>query len=395
MRLIQSLKLKQQRVLMRVDFNVPLSNGNVTDDFRIQAALPTLLHCLNEGSSVILMSHLGRPKGRRVDELSLLPVGEVLSDLLEKPIKFSNDCISDDALSVSQNLVPGEVHLLENLRFHGGETENDPLFSKKLSGHGTIYINDAFGTAHRAHASNVGVVKHFQEKAIGFLMEKEYQYFHQVFWEPKRPMVIILGGAKIGSKLRIINRFLREADSIVVGGGMAFTFLKAREYSIGQSLVEEDLIETAKSILSKSERLAVPLHLPVDFVVTHDIQSGRSSGEKKTGNFKNGEIGVDIGRKTIQMFQGIIQESRMVVWNGPMGIFEYPEFRRGTVEIARAVSGVSRRGGVSIIGGGDTAAAIKLVGLEKTMSHISTGGGASLEILAGNELPAFSAIEVK
>jgi len=392
---IKSLRLKKQKVLIRVDFNVPLSNGNVTDDFRIQAAVPTIQYCLHEGSSVVLMSHLGRPKGKKVSELSLLPVGEVLSDLLEKPIKFSDDCISAGAIAVSLNLSPGEIHLLENLRFNSGETENDPLFSKMLSQHGTIYVNDAFGTAHRAHASNVGVVNYFQDKAIGFLMEREYKYFHQVLREPKRPLIIILGGAKIGTKLSIINRFLREADSILVGGGMAFTFLKAQGYEIGQSLVEEDLIQTAVSILNRSKEQKVRIYLPMDFVVTHDVKSGLSSGEKDIDQFTNSEMGVDIGPKTIKLFRNVIKESQTVAWNGPMGIFESAEFRKGTAEIAQSVADLTTRGGVSIIGGGDSAAAIKLLGLEKTVSHISTGGGASLELLAGKELPAFTAIEGK
>ena len=391
---IESIRLKKQRVLIRVDFNVPLSDGTVTDNFRIQAALPTIQYCLNEGSSVVLMSHLGRPGGKEVKKLSLLPVGEVLSDLLEKSIKFSGDCISDEAITVSQNLLPGEIHLLENLRFHTGETKNDPLFSQKLSQHGTTYVNDAFGTVHRAHASNVGVVDYFRERAIGFLMEKELTYFHQILREPKRPLVIILGGAKIGTKLGIIHRFLQEADSIIIGGGMAFTFLKAQRYTVGKSLVEENLIETAASILDQSKKLQIPIYLPLDFVVTHDVKSGRSSGEKDVNQFTENEIGVDIGEKTIQRFRKIIGKSQTVVWNGPMGMFETPNFRKGTSEIARSVADLTNREGVSIIGGGDSAAAIKLLKLENTMSHISTGGGASLELLAGNKLPAFSAIEV-
>lgn len=390
---IQSIRLKKQRILIRVDFNVPLHDGTVSDNFRIQAALPTIQYCLNEGSSVVLMSHLGRPEGKKVEELSLLPVGEVLSDLLEKSIKFSEDCISNEAITVSQNLLPGEVHLLENLRFHKGETENDPFFSQKLSQHGTTYVNDAFGTAHRAHASNVGVVNYFREKAIGLLMEKEFTYFHQILQEPKRPLVIILGGAKIGTKLGIIHRFLQEADSIIIGGGMAFTFLKAKRYMVGQSLVEENLIETATAILNQSKKLQIPIYLPLDFVVTHDVKSGRPSGEKDINQFTEGEIGVDIGKKTVQLFRKIIGKSQTVVWNGPMGIFETPDFRNGTSEIARSVAELTNREGVSIIGGGDSAAAIKLFGLENFMSHISTGGGASLELLAGNKLPAFSTIE--
>lgn len=390
---VKSLKLKKQRVLIRVDFNVPLKNGQVADDFRIRAALPTIDFCLREGASIVLMSHLGRPGGKRVEELSLLPVGEVLCDLLEKAIKFSDDCVSDEAISVSQDLAPGEVHLLENLRFHEGETENDPIFSESLSKHGTVYVNDAFGTAHRPHASNVGVVNYFREKGVGFLMEKEYRYLHDVLKEPKRPLVLVLGGAKIRTKLNLIDRFLPEADSILVGGGMAFTFLRAKGYSVGNSLVEEDLLEKARSIMRKSERLKVPLVFPTDFVITEDVESGVSRGEKAIDRLGEGEVGADIGARTIREFRDVLRGSGTVVWNGPMGIFESPQFRQGTRAIALAVSTVSEMGGISVIGGGDTAAAIRGLGLEEKMSHISTGGGASLELLSGKRLPAFEAIE--
>lgn len=393
MRSVSSLNLKKQRVLMRVDFNVPLKGGVVTDEFRIQAVLPTISFCLNEGASVTLMSHLGRPGGKSVGEMSLLPVGEVLSDLLEKPLKFSDDCISEDAVRVSQNLAPGEIHLLENLRFHPGETDNELAFGRKLSRHGTVYVNDAFGTAHRAHASNVGVVRHFQEKAIGFLMERELKYLRTALENPRRPLVILLGGAKIGTKLGIISRFLREADSIVIGGAMAFTFLRSRGYAVGESLVEEDLLKSAESIVQKARMGNVPFHLPTDFVITRDIAAGRSLGEKDTGELLSGEIGVDIGTKTIRQFREVVSQGGTVLWNGPMGVFESSEFRNGTLAMAISVSKVAGRGGISIIGGGDTVAAVRMLGLDQKMSHLSTGGGASLELLAGKKLPAFAAIE--
>ncbi|MBC8175121.1 MAG: phosphoglycerate kinase [Candidatus Marinimicrobia bacterium] len=393
MKTIKDLNLHRQRVLMRVDFNVPLLDGQVTDDFRIQAALPSIEFCMEKGASLILMSHLGRPNGKYVKELSLIPVGEVLSDIIEKSIKFSTDCISQEGINVSKHLIPGEIHLLENLRFHDGETENDPKIANKLAQHGTVYVNDAFGTAHRAHASNVGVAPHYQQKGIGLLMEKEYAFLHDSMVEPKRPLVIVLGGAKIGTKLNLINRFIHYADEIIVGGGMAFTFLKVMGYSIGKSLVEEDLFETAAGILKKAESKGVDIHFPKDFSVTDNIDSGIKLAEKKLGEIEDDEIALDIGSETISSFRFIIENASTLVWNGPMGVFEKSEFRRGTMAIAKEIANVKSRGGCSIIGGGDTAAAVRKFGMETFMSHISTGGGASLKLLAGQELPALEALK--
>lgn len=390
---IDSINIRNQKVLMRVDFNVPIEHEVIKDNFRIQAALPSIEHCLNNRASVILMSHLGRPKGKRNSELSLIPVGEYLSDYLQKPVKFSNSCISKDAIAVSKNLLPGEVHLLENLRFYPGETENDSGFSHQLAKHGTVYINDAFGTAHRAHASNVGVVKYFKTKGIGFLMKSEYDFLFNAIQNPVRPLVIILGGAKIGTKLKLIHRFLKEADDIIIGGAMAFTFLKAKGFEIGKSLFENDLMETAKDIMKKSKQLNVTIQLPEDFIVAKSLSITSEITEKILEDFNNDEIGFDIGTITLNKFLKVINKGRTVVWNGPMGVFEDPRFRQGTVGIADAVGKVNERGGLSIIGGGDTAAVIRDLNMMSSMSHISTGGGASLELLAGKKLPALSVLE--
>lgn len=387
---IEDLKLKDTRVLIRLDLNVPLKNGRVTDDFRIRAALPTVNYCLSQGASVVIMSHLGRPGGKYREELSLISVGETLADLLETQVKFTDDCVSEDAISVSKELRPGEIHLLENLRFHKGEKRNDERFSMKLASHGELYVNDAFGTAHRAHASNVGVPSRFPIKAMGLLMEKEREFLHDALKNPSRPLTIILGGSKISGKIRLIGRFLKIADYILIGGGMAFTFLKAKGLEIGASLLLEDMIEKAESLLRKGEQKGVNLILPSDCVVKNNSSSRKIV---EVGQIGEKDIGMDIGPKTIKIFRDIIRQSNSVVWNGPMGVFEEEMFSKGTQEICREVGSVVGRGGISLIGGGDSAAAVRIAGMERGMSHVSTGGGASLELLAGKELPAFQALE--
>jgi phosphoglycerate kinase len=335
------------------------------------------------------MSHLGRPGGKYSEELSLISVGETLADLLETQVKFTDDCISEDAISVSRELRPGEIHLLENLRFHKGEKRNNERFSMKLASHGELYVNDAFGTAHRAHASNVGVPNRFSIKAMGFLMEKEKEFLYDTLKNPARPLTIILGGSKISGKFELIGRFLKLADHILIGGGMAFTFLKAKGLDIGASLFQEDMVERAESYLRKAKKRGGNLILPSDCAVknksSRKIVEVNQLGEK--------DIGMDIGPETIKNFRDIISQSNSVVWNGPMGVFEEAIFNKGTQEICREVGSVVGRGGISIIGGGDSAAAVRTAGMERGMSHISTGGGASLELLAGKELPAFQALE--
>ncbi|MFL3051454.1 MAG: phosphoglycerate kinase [Candidatus Neomarinimicrobiota bacterium] len=391
---LNSLKLENEKVLIRADLNVPMKEGSVSDDFRIRKVLPTIHHCLENGASVILMSHLGRPKGRFNEELSLMPIGETLCDHLEMSIKFSKDCISSDALDVSLGLQSGEIHLLENLRFHSEEIGNESQFSRILSKHGTCYVNDAFGTAHRAHASNVGVTEFFNKVSPGFLMEAEYKFLYESMQVPQRPLTIILGGAKIKSKLPLIKRFLRDADHLIIGGGMVFTILKAGGYNIGQSICDLDLIKASKEILDLSNDDESKLILPSDFRVTKDLDSGNITAIRDLGSIKNDEIGIDIGPVSEENFSSIIARSHTIVWNGPMGIFETPEFSKGTLAVAEAVAKRKNDGGISIIGGGDSASAVKTFKLEDEMTHISTGGGASLELLAGNELPALKALRI-
>ena len=391
---LNALKLEKEKVLIRADLNVPMKGGSVSDDFRIRKVLSTIKHCLENDASVILMSHLGRPKGRFNEELSLMPIGEALCDHLEMSIKFSKDCISSDALDVSLGLQPGEIHLLENLRFHSEEIDNESKFSQILSKHGTCYVNDAFGTAHRAHASNVGVTEFFNKVSPGFLMETEYKFLFESMQSPKRPLTIILGGAKIKSKLPLIKRFLSEADNLIIGGGMVFNLLKAGGYNIGKSICDLDLIKASKEILGLSNDDDRKLILPSDFRVTKNLDSGNITAIRDAGNIKNDEIGIDIGPVSEQNFSSIIARSHTIVWNGPMGIFETPEFSKGTLAVAEAVAKRKNDGGISIIGGGDSAAAVKTFKLEDEMTHISTGGGASLELLAGNELPALKALRI-
>lgn len=387
-------KLDNERVLIRVDFNVPIENGEIMDDFRIRAALPTIKHCLDGGASVVLMSHLGRPNGVVNEELSLMPIGEKLCDLLEISIKFSHDCVSEDATDVSLGLQPGEVHLLENLRFHNAETKNDLDFSKKLSSHGTMYVNDAFGTAHRAHASNVGVTKYLDNCFPGFLLQKEYDFLHHSIKSPERPFTIILGGAKISSKLPLITRFMSEADNLIVGGGMAYTFLKCMGNEIGNSIYDESKFEKASSILESRLKYNCRLILPSDVSVTKDFSSGVVNSIRKINEIEKDEEGIDIGPDTIKRFSDVILNSKTVIWNGPMGVFETESFAKGTNAIAKVVSEMTQNEGTSIIGGGDSASAIKDLGVWDDMTHISTGGGASLELLSGEDLPAFKALRM-
>jgi 3-phosphoglycerate kinase len=355
-------------------------------------ALPTINHCLVSGASVVLMSHLGRPKGQVVPDLSLIPVGEKLAELIELPIKFSDDCVSEDARDVSLGLRSGEIHLLENLRYHKEETENDPRFSEMLAKHGEIFINDAFGTAHRPHASNVGVSRYFLHKGIGFLFEKELQYLSTVIKKPKRPMALVLGGAKIDTKLKLINKFIDEADIIIIGGGMAFTFLKARGIDVGGSLVDETMLKTASEIIEKSRRVNKRLHLPVDIVAAKSIDDPKSIKEFKVDEIPNNMSGFDIGMATIEKYSKLLLSSKTIVWNGPMGVFEKPEFNSGTLKIAEIMANAKEEGSIVIVGGGDTAAAVKSYNLIDKMSHVSTGGGASLELLSGNRLPSVEAL---
>ena len=390
---ITDLDLKGKRVLIRVDFNVPLNGGIVADDFRIRASLPTIKHCLNEGASVVLMSHLGRPKGEVVPALSLDPVAFCLEDLLEREVMFSEDCISDDAIGLSQQMLPREVHLLENLRFYPGEINNDSEFSGYLAEHADIFINDAFGTSHRAHASNVGVASIASESAIGLLMEKELKYLGETMNDPEEPCVVILGGAKIGDKITLIKNMMEKADSILIGGAMAFTFLKIQGKNVGSSLIDEDNLSTAEQILRLANNTNTDIVLPIDAVAGPKLSDDATWRVASLDELKNDEAGYDIGPETTMEFEMVLSNAKTIIWNGPLGVSEIPAFSTGTQAIASAVIDQTEDGAISIIGGGDTASALKQYGLDKGFTHISTGGGASLQLMSGKQLPALEVLK--
>ena len=393
MKYITDLKLNRKRVLIRVDFNVPLNGGVVVDDFRIRASLPTIKHCLNEGASVVLMSHLGRPNGKIVPAMSLDPVAFCLEDLLGREVMFSEDCISEDAIGLSQQMLPREVHLLENLRFHKGETDNDPEFSSYLAEHADIYINDAFGTSHRSHASNVGVPSIVNEAAIGILMKNELKYFGDSMKNPEQPCVLILGGAKIGDKIKLIENMMQKAETILIGGAMAFTFLKVQGKNVGSSLIDEENIITAEKILTLAKNTDTNIVLPVDVVAGSKLSDDGTWRVVNLSQLKNDEAGYDIGPETTMEFEMVLSNAKTIIWNGPLGVSEIPAFSTGTQAIASAVIDQTEDGAISIIGGGDTASALKQYGLDVGFSHISTGGGASLQLMSGKQLPALEALQ--
>ncbi|MCF7898153.1 MAG: phosphoglycerate kinase [Candidatus Omnitrophica bacterium] len=389
---VKDLDLQGKKVLMRADFNVPLdSDKNITDDSRIKAALKTINYILEKKGKLILISHLGRPKGQPKEELSLRPVAKRLSQLIGKPVKMVDDCIGQKVKDEVDGLEPGGVILLENLRFHPQEKANDQSFAKDLASLADLYVNDAFGTAHRAHASTEGVT-HFLDSAAGFLIDKEINYFQKVLTDPKPPFVFILGGAKVSDKIPVIENMLDKANSIVIGGAMAYTFLKAKGQEVGSSLLEADMLELVQKTLAKAKEKGVDILLPLDHIVTDDIKAGKNLKTTEGVDIESGWIGVDIGPKTQKEFGEKIKTAGTIVWNGPMGIFENDLFSQGTKSIAEAIT---ESQAVSVIGGGDTAAAVKKFQLEEKMSHISTGGGASLQYLEGKELPGISALSDK
>ncbi len=389
---IQDVDLKGKRVLIRVDFNVPLDDKlNITDDNRIRAALPTIKYAIDKGGKVVLMSHLGRPDGQVVDAMRLTPVAKRLEILLGKSVMAMKDCVGPDVSSAVSAMKSGDVVLLENLRFHAEEEANDPKFAKELASLGDIFVNDAFGTAHRAHASTEGVT-HYLPSVAGLLLEKEIQYIGNTVDNPKRPFVAILGGAKVKDKIKVIDNLLNKVDALIIGGGMAYTFLKAQGKSIGTSKLDKDGFDTAKAAIEKAAKKKIPMILPVDHVVGDKFDANANT-QLVGDNIPDGWMGLDIGPKTIKLFEDTLENAKTIVWNGPLGVFEMDKFAKGTEDIAKYIAGL--KGVVSIIGGGDTAAAMAKFKVEDKMSHISTGGGASLEYLEGRGLPGIDALNDK
>jgi phosphoglycerate kinase len=384
---IKDLDLKGKRVFIRVDFNVPLASGGqeITSDKRIRASLPTIQYALEHGAGVVLASHLGRPKGKPNPEMSMKPVAKKLEELLGKPVKLAPDCIGPAVEAMLPK--PGEVLLLENLRYHAEEEANDPAFSEKLAKLCDVYVNDAFGSAHRAHASTVGMVHYVKQAAAGLLMDQELKYLTMVTQHPERPCVAILGGAKVSDKIEVIENLSKVVDRVLIGGAMAYTFLKSQGEPVGKSLVEDDKLDLAKKLLAE---FGSRLVLPVDHVVASELKQGAEN--ETVTRIPDGKMGVDIGAKTIALYEGIIKGARTIIWNGPMGVFEKPPFDRGTMALAKAVA---ESGAISVVGGGDSEKAIKSAGVAGKITHVSTGGGASLEFLSGIELPGVAALTEK
>ncbi len=393
---VDDLAVQGRRVLVRVDFNVPLDDGKVADTTRIDATLPTLATLIDRGGRLVLMSHLGRPKGERNAAMSLKPVAAELGELLGRPVRFLEDCIGDEVRAAVNTLADGEVILLENLRFHDGEEANDPGFAGGLAQLGDLYVNDAFGSAHRAHASTVGVTAHFAECAAGYLMARELTYLGEALTDPGRPFYAILGGAKISGKIDVIESLKWKVDELFIGGGMAFTFLVACGYSVGGSLVDEDRIEMARALLEASRSgEGAPIRLPIDIVAARDLREDVETVTVPADAVPRDMAGYDIGPRTLADWREMIVGAGTIVWNGPVGVFEVPPFDCGTFDVARMIADATADGAVSVIGGGDSAAAVVRAGLEREMTHVSTGGGASLEFLEGKELPGVSALTEK
>ena len=394
MKTVDSFNFKNKKALVRVDFNVPLNDKyEITDLTRIKAVEPTIRKILNDGGSAILMSHLGRPKSGPEEKFSLKHLVNELSDRFGTLVKFASDCIGEESIELSATLKPGEILLLENLRFHAEEKKGDAGFAQKLAKLGDVYVNDAFGTAHRAHASTSVIAQFFDDKMAGYVMEAELANTKKVLERPKRPFTAIMGGAKISDKILIIEKILDKVDNLLIGGGMSYTFFKALGGNVGKSLVEEDKLELAGMLIKKAKEKGVNLELPIDSVIADDFNNNANTQIAKNFAIPDGWMGLDIGPEAREVFSNIIRESGTILWNGPMGVFEMPNFANGTSAIAKAVVEATEKGGFSLIGGGDSAAAVNNLGYGNKVSYVSTGGGALLEYMEGKELPGVTALE--
>lgn len=392
MKTIEDFNFKNKTALIRVDFNVPLDkDGKVLDSTRIEAAKPTITKVLNDGGRVVLMSHLGRPKNNE-KEFSLNQIVNEVKEVIGVKVKFAEDCVGEKAMTAASRLENGEVLLLENLRYHHEETEGDEKFAEKLSQLGDIYINDAFGTAHRAHASTTIVAKYFDEKCFGYLLQKEIESLNRVLKSAEKPVTAILGGAKVSSKITVIENILDKVDHLIIGGGMAFTFIKAKGGNVGSSLVEEDKQELALEILEKAKAKGVEIHLPIDSVIADSFSETAKTDVRPINNIPEGWMGLDAGPETIKLFSNVVAKSKTILWNGPVGVFEMKPFSTGTIKLGEAIGKATSKGAFSLVGGGDSVSAVKQFGLEDQMSYVSTGGGAMLEMLEGKSLPGIEAI---
>lgn len=389
LRTVQNTDIEGKRILMRADFNVPIKEGVITDDSRIRAALPTIRYILERNASLVIMSHLGRPKGERKQEFSLAPVAARLEELLGTAVTMAEDVVGEKVLAAAEQLQRGQVLLLENVRFYKEETDNDPGFAEQLAALGEVFVNDAFGTAHRAHASTEGVTR-FLPSCAGLLIEKEIAFFQPVLDQPEKPLVAVIGGAKVSSKIAVLESLLPNCATMIIGGGMAYTFLKATGHEIGTSMLEEDYLETARSFLDAAEKRGVTIILPSDHVVAATFDENAAPEQVDGVDVPADRMGLDIGPRTIDRCRSAIAEARTIVWNGPMGVFEFPNFAGGTRAVAEAIAASS---GITVVGGGDSVAAVNTFGVAHEMSHVSTGGGASLEFLEGKTLPGIVALQ--